>query len=165
MLLYYTRTMSAAPPIAAGSPTSGATHVRILFVDDDPRVVQMTYRALRACGHGVVALTSSTEALERFRADPEPFDLLITDQHMPDLNGDALARELHSLRPDLPVIVCSGLLDSATHELGADLGVCEFLSKPLALEDLSRAIERVLGREAPLASRLQLERDVTKLRT
>ena len=88
--------------------------------------------------------TNSEEALAAFRAAPEHFDLVITDQTMPHLTGADLAQALRSLRPDIPIILCTGYSQTMTAEQAEQLGLDAFCMKPLRLRDLEMTIRRVL---------------------
>jgi CheY-like chemotaxis protein len=97
---------------------------------------------LKRLGYHVVGLTSSAEALQLFQNDPDRFDLLVTDQTMPDLTGDALAREIFEIRPDLPVIVCSGFNQES--ESNPMANIRRHLVKPLAADELARSVREEL---------------------
>jgi CheY-like chemotaxis protein len=123
----------------------------ILFVDDEEWLVEMWQEILGALGFRVTATTSSQEALEIFRRDPQAFDLVITDQTMPHLTGLELAQEVLSLRPQLPIILCTGFSELVTPEKAKKAGIREYIMKPLSISELTGAISRALGQE-PLAS-------------
>jgi YesN/AraC family two-component response regulator len=95
-------------------------------------------------GYTVTGKTSSLEALEAFYRQPDAFDLVITDQTMPHLTGTQLARELKDIRPDLPVILCTGFSDQINPKDTAAMGVHQFLMKPLDLQHLTTAIKEVM---------------------
>jgi len=106
------------PRIEAPSSTLEAVKVeplplggyeRVLFVDDEPGIVEVGQKALEYLGYEVVVRTSSLEALELFRAKADQFDLVITDMTMPNLTGDKLAQKLLQIRPGIPIILCTGL--------------------------------------------------------
>lgn len=99
---------------------------------------------LQHLGYEVVVRTSSVEALELFRAQPERFDLVISDMTMPNMTGDKLAVELMRIRPDIPVILCTGFSERITKEKAEGIGIREFLLKPLVMNDLARVIHRVI---------------------
>ena len=82
-------------------------------------------------------ITSSVEALEAFRADPTKFDVVITDLAMPNMSGDKLAGELIKIRPDIPVILCTGFSERMPEEKAAAVGIKGFLMKPIVIKDLS----------------------------
>ncbi len=120
----------------------GSEH--ILLVDDEAAIVESTRRILEKNGYRVTAMISSKEALAAFRAAPETFDLVLTDQTMPEMTGDQLARELMTIRNDIPVILVTGY-SSVIDEFKADqLGIKDFLLKPVDKNDLLQAIRRVL---------------------
>jgi signal transduction histidine kinase/ActR/RegA family two-component response regulator len=118
---------------------------RILFIDDDPSLVDSCLQTLTKLGYSTTALTSSQEGLTLFRKKPQGFDLVITDLIMPEMNGVKLAREMLSIRPDLPIILCTGFSDQITEEMARDIGFRRFLLKPLVARELARAIKDVLG--------------------
>ena len=125
------------------APPSG--NERILFVDDEKGIVKMATHMLTSLGYDPVVTASSLKALEIFEENPEGFDLLITDQVMPDLTGSELARRLRKRRPDLPVVICSGFSRHLTPEKADELKIDEFLIKPIARQQLGEAIRRALG--------------------
>lgn len=102
----------------------------ILFVDDEGTLAQLGRQMLTQLGYTVVTRTSSVEALEAFRAAPHHFDLVITDQTMPNMTGEQLAKELLHLRPDIPIILCTGFSHTLTEERARELGIQAFLLKP-----------------------------------
>ncbi|MBN2124311.1 MAG: PAS domain S-box protein [Deltaproteobacteria bacterium] len=117
---------------------------RILFVDDEPALAEIGEGLLRSLGYDVVATTSSLEARDLFRAQPYGFDLVITDMTMPRMTGEILARELISIRPDIPVIISTGFSVRVTEERASAMGVRAFMMKPLVMGDLARTIRKVL---------------------
>lgn len=117
---------------------------RILLVDDEAEIIRVVRQMLERLGYRVVALTSSLEALDTFRARAEEFDLVITDQTMPHLTGADLAREMLKLRPDLPIILCTGYSDLVSSEKAKDLGIREFIIKPIATRVMAETIRRAL---------------------
>ena len=117
---------------------------RILFVDDEGQIVHVVQTMLTTLGYDVQAVNSSYEALERFRRAPDDFDLVITDQTMPDMTGERLIHELRQVRSDIPLILSSGfshVMDSARAQA---LGIDAFLHKPFSLLQLGHTIQQVL---------------------
>jgi CheY-like chemotaxis protein len=102
---------------------------------------------LERLGYTVVARTDSAEALSLFRQDPRAFDLVITDQTMPQLTGVRLAEELLRIRPDLPVVLCTGFSEMVDSDGAHALGIRQFLMKPFSLRDMGEAIRRALERK------------------
>ncbi|MBM4283676.1 MAG: PAS domain S-box protein [Deltaproteobacteria bacterium] len=125
---------------------------RILFVDDEEWLVEMWREILESLGFEVLATTNSMEALEAFRADPYRYDLIITDQTMARLTGFELAREVLKLRPDLPIILCTGFSEAVSPEKAKALGIKEFVMKPLSINELTAAIRRALDARGGLES-------------
>jgi PAS domain S-box-containing protein len=117
----------------------------ILFVEDEPALAHLGQEMLTHLGYDVVASTSSQEALDIFRITPQRFDLVITDQTMPQMTGETLSRELRRIRPDIPLILCTGFSHTLTADTALALGIDAFLMKPLTIRDLAAAIRRVLA--------------------
>jgi len=116
----------------------------VLLVDDQKDVVDIEQQLLEAIGYQVTSKTSGVDALDAFRANPDSFDLVITDMTMPNITGDRLARELKKTRPDIPVILCTGFSEAMSKEKAAALEINGFLRKPVMMKDLSREIRKVL---------------------
>jgi CheY-like chemotaxis protein len=131
---------------AARSETSEpAEGRRILLVEDEETLAEMERRLLVGLGYGVTVCNSSLEALETFRARPDAFNLLITDNRMPHMTGLELTQEVVRLRPGLPVLMVSGLGEALKHEDLTGMGVTRVLRKPHRLSELSEALESLLG--------------------
>ena len=118
---------------------------RLLLIDDEEILIDLYKKMLNGQGYEVRTETNPWEAIAVFRRQPENFDLVITDQNMPDMSGERLVRELKSLRPDIPVILCSGSDEMVAEEKNLDLGVNKHLTKPLLMRDMVLAIREVLG--------------------
>ena len=124
----------------------------ILFVDDEETIVRLGKELLSPLGYTVEVHTSSPEALNAFRQNPQRYDLVITDQTMPGLTGEALSRELLRIRPELPIILCTGFSHIMTAEKAKALGIQAYLMKPLAIRDLAPIVRHVLDKTlSPLA--------------
>ncbi len=121
---------------------------RILFVDDEDFQADIGKRMLERLGYRVTAKTSSIEAFELFRQSPDTFDLVITDMTMPDMTGDVLARKLIALRPDIPIIVCTGYSERINSDIVREIGIKELAMKPVVMKDIARMIERILSERA-----------------
>ncbi|MDA0737502.1 MAG: response regulator [Nitrospirae bacterium] len=131
------------PPTQTILPLVGGT-ATILFVDDEEPLARLGAEWLTQLGYTTVISTSSIEALALFRQDPLRFDLIVTDQTMPNMSGELLARELLTLRPDLPIILCTGFSHTMSPEKARSLGIRDFLMKPLTYHDLGHAIRKIL---------------------
>jgi CheY-like chemotaxis protein len=117
---------------------------RILFIDDEQVLVDLGKRILEGLGYEVRIETSSEDALEVFKKQPEGFDLIITDMTMPHMTGDKLASELKKIRPDIPIVLCTGYSVLISEERAKQMGIREFLMKPLVMRDLAHTVRKVL---------------------
>ncbi len=117
---------------------------RILFVDDEAPIAIMGKRILERLGYSVEAITNSVEALELFKSKPNDFDLVISDMTMPNLTGDMLATELLAIRPDIPVILCTGYSKKVTETSAKEIGIKAFAYKPIEKAELAKTIRKVL---------------------
>ncbi len=113
---------------------------RILFVDGETPVAEMNCMILQRLGYDVTALSSSTEAFETFASRPEAFDLVITDQTMPELTGAELTKRIRSIRKDIPVILVTGFSETMDAERARRIGIQQLLMKPIIKQELARAI-------------------------
>ncbi len=119
-------------------------HERILFVDDEEALVEMGEELLAELGYEVTCRTNSREALALFRLDPSRFDLVLTDQTMPEMTGVQLAMELIAIRPDIPIILCTGFSHTANEESAKAAGIRGFVMKPLTKRELAKAVRTVI---------------------
>jgi len=126
-------------------------HERILFVDDELDLVEIAVQILKPLGYEVSTRTSSVEALELFRAKPDYFDLVITDLTMPNMTGETLSRHLMQIRPDIPIILCTGFSRELTKEKALGMGIREFLLKPIDYGELALVIRRILDEPVRVA--------------
>jgi PAS domain S-box-containing protein len=120
---------------------------RILFVDDEEMIVEIGEIMLTCLGYEVVGTTSSLEALTLFRAQPEQFDLVITDLTMPNMTGVELTRELLHIRPSISIIGCTGFSDMISPEKAISIGMKDFIKKPVVQSRLAEAIRRALDKK------------------
>ncbi|MGD9045172.1 MAG: response regulator [Desulfobacterales bacterium] len=120
-------------------------HERILLVDDEQPLVEIGKQMLERLGYTVAARTSSIEALELFKAQPNQFDLVITDLVMPNMTGEKLAEKLMDIRVDIPVIFCTGYSEKFTRQHASAMGVRSFLMKPLLMQDLANSVRQALA--------------------
>ncbi len=127
-------------PVPSGSE-------RILFVDDEPPITRMGKQLLERLGYKVTVKNSSMAALDLFRAKPADFDLVVTDMTMPEMTGDKLALALMRIRPDIPVILCSGYSKKMSNEAAMDIGIKAFITKPIVKADLAKIVRKVLDKK------------------
>jgi CheY-like chemotaxis protein len=117
---------------------------RVLLVDDEKAQVRSIKNVLERLGYTVVAKTDSLEALDLFREDPTAFDLVITDQTMPRMTGIRLAEALLLIRPDTPIILCTGFSETVDADGANALGIRQFLMKPFSIAEISETVRKAL---------------------
>jgi PAS domain S-box-containing protein len=117
---------------------------RILFVDDEETLVNIGQNLLERLGYQVKTRTSSIEALAAFQHNPDAFDLVMTDMTMPNMTGEALARELFRIRPNIPIILCTGFSHQMDQEKALGMGIRAFVMKPFVLKEVAGTIRNVL---------------------
>ncbi len=138
---------SPATPESAPEPSfTGTEH--ILVVDDEPAIADITRLRLERLGYRVTMETSSLEALEIFRRNPDCFDLVITDQTMPHLTGEKMAKEMIRIQKDIPIILSTGYSSMVDELKIGEMGIRAFLMKPVEMKELSECVRRVLGGQA-----------------
>jgi PAS domain S-box-containing protein len=125
------------------SPVEGGTE-RILLVDDEVQIVRMEQQMLERLGYHVTVRTSSIEALEAFRAVPDKFDLVITDMTMPNMTGVELAKKIIEIRPDIPMIICTGFSEKISEHKAITMGIRGYVMKPVVKRELAKKIREVL---------------------
>ena len=120
---------------------------RILLVDDEAPIVGMVQEMLQRLGYTVTTRTSSIDALEAFKADPDRFDLVVTDMTMPAMTGDQLTMKIKSIRPGMPVIMCTGFSNRIDASRAAEIGIQGFVLKPILRQDIAGVIRQVLDKQ------------------
>jgi signal transduction histidine kinase len=131
----------AARAAAPVPPGAGET---ILLVDDEEPLVRLGEEMIAALGYEPVGFTSSTAALEAFRAAPERFNAVLSDESMPEMTGSELAREIRRLRPGIPIVLMSGFVSPSLTTRARELGIADVLAKPLVSGDIARSLHSAL---------------------
>jgi CheY-like chemotaxis protein len=139
--------------VAAPAAEPRGTGERVLVVDDDVAIVEMARAGLAALGYTAVGFSCSRTALSVFKADPQRFDVVVTDHTMPGVNGLELARQVLRARPELPVVLCTGLGEEGLRAGAEEAGVRQCVGKPLGPRQLAAAIRRALDGGAAAADR------------
>ncbi len=116
----------------------------ILLVDDEEQIVRLGGKMLEGLGYAVTVRTSSREALALFHENPEVFDLIVTDATMPGMRGDRLAAEMMKIRPDIPVILCTGYSKTISGDTARTMGIRAVAYKPIVKAELAGTVRRVL---------------------
>jgi PAS domain S-box-containing protein len=117
---------------------------RILFVDDEPTVIEIGQSILEKMGYRVEAKSSGVEAIESFENNPTAYDLVITDMTMPVMTGKELSERMMSIRSDIPIILCTGFSHQIDREKALEMGIKAFIIKPFNLQQLAEVVRNVL---------------------
>jgi PAS domain S-box-containing protein len=141
-------------PNAEASAPAIPGHGRILYVDDEDMIGCMVRIRLTQLGYRVTTRSDSVEALRTFKKDPHAFDLVITDYSMPNMTGLALGLEIKRLRPEIPMILCSGLLQESANSIANKSLFCDVIMKPFDFPAFSRRIRAIIE-TAPAHSKLE----------
>lgn len=120
---------------------------RVMIVDDEEPIIRILTGMLQRLGYRVTSHQSSLEALARFQADPDQFDLLVTDMTMPDMTGIKLVREVKKIRPELPVIICTGYSEKLDVDGYKALGLDGYIMKPMTTREISETVRNVLDNQ------------------
>jgi signal transduction histidine kinase len=115
----------------------------ILFVDDEEVLARMMEKSLQAQAYSVVAVSDSNTAFEMFSADPDAFDVVVTDLTMPDMTGLTMAEKMLRIRPDIPIILCTGYSEKHTEKKAREIGIRKVLLKPLLIGELLEQVRAV----------------------
>jgi len=127
-------------------PVEGGTE-RILLVDDELQIVRMEQQMLERLGYHVTVRTSSIESLEAFRSAPDKFDLIITDMTMPNMTGVELAKKIIEIKPDIPIIICTGFSEKISEHTANTMGIRGYVMKPVIKSELAKKIKEVLDQK------------------
>ncbi len=133
--------VEAAPALVSAPVRGDGQH--ILFLDDEEPLVYLATRMLERLGYRVTGFTRAVDAVGAFRDNPAQFDLVIADLNMPGASGLEVAADVLKLRPDLPVVLCSGHVTEDLRQRARNAGIREVLYKPNTMEELSEAIHRL----------------------
>ncbi len=118
----------------------------ILFIDDETTIIEINKKFLEKMGYSVSTGINGIEALDLFQDESNKFDLVITDMTMPKMTGDVLATKLRAIKPDIPIIICTGYSKKMSNELATEIGINAICYKPLSLKDLAKTIRKVLNK-------------------
>ena len=119
----------------------------ILFIDNEKDIVDLVLKILPKLGYTVEGETNPIRGLEKFRANPQGFDLVITDMTMPEISGEELAIKIMKIRPDIPILISTGYSNTLTHERMRELGIRGLLHKPVTIQNYAVAIQAALKKD------------------
>lgn len=143
--VYLPLVKTTAIPVLDNQPLRLPTGTeKILLVDDEKSVSRLESQMLSRLGYQVTEYTDSLEALNKFKINPERYDLVISDMTMPNMTGDQLAREILSIKPSMPIIICTGFSERVNEEQALVIGVKGFLMKPVVKYDMAEMVRNVL---------------------
>ena len=117
---------------------------RILYVDDEPSIAKLGRRHLESLGYDAYSTTDPKEALEMIKAEPNRFNLIISDMAMPNMPGDQLIVEILSINPGIPTMICSGYSSRMSETKASEMGIKAFVMKPLNKAELAKKVREVL---------------------
>ena len=120
---------------------------RILFVDDEESLLKIGQKMLNQLGYSVETKRNPIEALELVHSEPDRFDLVITDMAMPQMTGDKLAQKILSIRPDMPIILCTGFSEKIDNEKAKAMGIAAYVMKPIRKMEIGRTILMFLNKK------------------
>ncbi len=132
----------APEPVSTGSAAKGAQG-HVLVIDDEPMVLNVLEKAITRFGYQVTGFAGGIEALETFRAQPDRFDVVVTDQSMPNITGFEIGTQMMSIRPGLPVVLITGHSDERFHEQACAAGIRYHLLKPISMKELGEVLEEL----------------------
>jgi PAS domain S-box-containing protein len=121
----------------------------IMLVDDEKDIVTYAKDALEKFGYKVEPFSNAVQAFQEFQMHPEQFDMVITDMTMPYMTGTELAQKLIEIKPDIPIILCTGYSELVHKEKAYAMGIAGYLEKPVIMEDLIRVVRKVLSEKSP----------------
>ena len=142
---------SVATPAPEATPVHGQGK-HVLYLDDEEAIIFLMKRLLERKGYRVTGFTDPKKALEAVQADPDDFDLAVTDYYMPGMSGLEVAQALQKIRPDLPMVMASGYITEDLRAKAPGVGIRELIYKPNTVEDLCEAVARFANTQQKMAS-------------
>ncbi len=139
--------VQAAPPAETNADGAGGESERILLVDDEEDLLDAVQQMLERMGHSVVSCTRGARALKIFEKTPDRFSLIITDYAMPAMSGKELAQKIKKIRPEMPILLCTGYCGIMDEETREEMGFGDVIYKPVRKEELGQSIRKVLQKE------------------
>ena len=130
--------------VSSEAMPTGSEHV--LFVDDEEMLADIGKQMIESLGYNVTLCTNSITALSLFREQPNKFDILVTDQTMPGMTGIDLARNILKIRPNFPIIICTGYSNIVDENSAKEVGIKAFIMKPVTKRELAESLDIVINR-------------------
>lgn len=133
------------PVLSADSSAGLGGSEHLMMIDDEEMLVALGRETFEALGYRVTTFSTAREALDAFGSNPEAYDLVVTDQSMPEMTGDVLAEQMLTIRPDIPIVLCTGYSSRIDNEDQARaIGVRALFMKPVELEALAKTVRQLL---------------------
>jgi CheY-like chemotaxis protein len=151
-IVYLPWTDAAVAPAGAEEAIAHGEGETILLVDDEESLVRLGEEVIAQLGYEPVGFSSSSAALDAFRAEPQRFHAVLTDESMPEMTGSELARAIRAVRTDIPILMMTGFVTPALAARAKEMGVVDVLSKPLVTRDIARGLDAALHRQAKAAA-------------
>jgi PAS domain S-box-containing protein len=151
-IVYLPWTDAAVAPAGAEEAVAHGEGQIVLLVDDEEPLVRLGEEVIAELGYEPVGFSSGAAALEAFRAEPQRFHAVLTDESMPEMTGSELARAIRAVRPDIPILLMSGFVTPALAARAKDIGIVDVLSKPLVTRDIARGLDAALHRAAQVTN-------------
>lgn len=143
----------ATPAVRKAEETLPGGKERILVVDDEVTIMEMEQKMLETLGYRVTAKSNCGEAFQLFVARPDDFDLIITDMTMPEMTGAELARKVLTIRPEIPIILCTGFSELINESKAKSIGIREYIMKPIVIREIATVVRKLLDEQK--ASRME----------
>ncbi len=143
--LYFPKYTKEQQKLKSTTPSLVSGDARILFIDDEPMLVELGKKMLEKLGYTVTAFDSPVKALDKISRNPGAFDLVITDMTMPDMYGTQLAKKIKQLNPQIPIVLASGFSHLSKANIKNPTGIAAILPKPIEITALSQTLSRILN--------------------
>jgi CheY-like chemotaxis protein len=142
-LYFPVSSLAVTETVAAPVEVHRGQNEHVLYVDDEPNLVDLVARTLKRLGYRVTGYEQPASALEAFRANPHTFDVVVTDLNMPGMSGFDFATALFLVRPDIPVVMTSGYVSAEDQEKALNMGIRDLIRKPDTIEQLGSALDHI----------------------
>jgi CheY-like chemotaxis protein len=146
-VVYLPRYFEVTPPAQGAGEENIKGTERVLLVDDEPQLTSVGKAMLEHLGYTVTTCNQSPEALKLFRSQPDIYDVVITDQTMPVLTGVHLAAEILAIRPEMPIVLCTGYSDQIDKTTAEKMGIAEFITKPLSMKIIGKLVQNAVKKK------------------
>lgn len=130
-------------PQVIEEPARGGSE-RIMIIDDEQDIIDLAEETLTMYGYKITTFSDGVKAMQDFEKHPDDYELVITDMAMPNMTGLDITHKIKGIRPNLPIILCSGYSEIINKEKSLALGISRYIQKPLIMDSLARVIRELL---------------------